>query len=121
MEGEYLTLGEIPEYIMSHLKNVDVKQKKAIVKQFVIHFLRRNQRLSEAIRNFEYVFKTALPYHIKKMLLDEKELFDANKAYNSDAVEQLSIYFVKNSPICDDAIINARLCSTKQIISDIIS
>ena len=121
MECEMLNLKEIPEYIMLYLKNRDIHAKKDIIKQFIIHFLRKNQRFSSAVRNFEYVFKIRLPNHIRKIILAEKELFDLNKEPNSEEIEQLSVYLVKTSPICDDSIINARFCSTKQIIGRVIS
>ena len=72
MEDEVLSQSEIPGYIMSHLKNADVRSKKDFIKQFVILFLRRNQRLSDAARIFEDVFKIKLQNHVKKMLLNEK-------------------------------------------------
>lgn len=121
MEDEVLSQSEIPGYIMSHLKNADVRSKKDFIKQFVILFLRRNQRLSDAARIFEDVFKIKLQDHIKKILLNEKELFDANKAHNSEAIEQLCVYLATKSPICDDKIINVRLCNIKQIIGQLIN
>lgn len=121
MSSEKLALEEIPGFIMQNLRNKSKVEKKEFIKQFIILMLRRKQRFSESIRNFEFVFKIGLPRHIKEILLAEKELFDNHQKYDAERIEQLSIFFVQKSPICEDSIINVNLNSTKRIIGVVLN
>lgn len=117
MADKVMSLDEIRSYLMEHIKNLPVRDKKDFIKRWVIFFLRRKQRFSVSVRYFETIFQLELPNHIRKIIMNEKELFDAGKEYNSEAVEQLSIYLVNFSPICENEILHAdNMTTAKEVI-----
>lgn len=121
MDDNVLGINDIAPYMMEHLKYFKTPvEKKDFIKQFVILLIRRKQRFSESVSNFETIFKLELPNHIRQILFDEKELFDTGKTYNSEALEQLSIYLLKFSPICEDELIyTKRMTDSREIVLDI--
>ena len=110
-DGE-LNIDDLRLFIMGRLQKLPRKDRNEFIKSCVSALLRRKQRFSVAVSNFEGIFKLELPTHIKKLLMNEKELFDANKSQTSEIIEQLSIYLLNNSPICDNDILNAEKMTT---------
>ena len=57
MADKVMSLDEIRSYLMEHIKNLPVRDKKDFIKRWVIFFLRRKQRFSVYVKYFETIFQ----------------------------------------------------------------
>lgn len=110
MHKQFISINELPVFLIKQLRKTKEKSERIeIIKNFIYAIIKRKQVLGSLFKNFEKVFCVKASNEIKRYLLSLKDSYDKNEEIEEFIVNNIALFVLQNSYLCDNKTIYAKL------------